>query len=373
MTEEQFSRIFRIMINKRILALVWLVLMLYAALQAALVVRGGNSTFFGVFIGTAFNEHVRLGLFLACRWLIMRHLHSWHWWWQLPAYFLMVALLSMALFGVTIGILALLQQWRAVESILATGQWIILQHILENGIGLAFIVLAEYRREIRDREERERELRHLNTQMELAALRSQLNPHFLFNALNAVNALVGVQPEKARTVLETLAELLRYSLESDKRDFVSLREELDFVQKYLSIEQERFGKRLQISINIDETLAEARVPPILIQPLVENAVKHGISPKAVGGTVSVTVRRDASANANADGKRLWVEVSDDGVGMKTNKLSNHQTSIGIGLANTDARLRKLYGEESKLNVESTENGVTVSFSMPLISQNHLSK
>jgi LytS/YehU family sensor histidine kinase len=343
------------MINKRILALVWLVLMLYAALQAALVVRGGNSTFFGVFIGTAFNEHVRLGLFLACRWLIMRHLHSWHWWWQIPAYFLMVVLLSIALFGVTIGMLVLLQQGRAVE----------------NGIGLAFIVLAEYRREIREREERERELKHLNTQMELAALRSQLNPHFLFNALNAVNALVGVQPEKARIVLETLAELLRYSLESDKRDFVSLREELDFVQKYLSIEQERFGKRLHISIDIDETLGEARVPPILIQPLVENAVKHGISPKAVGGTVSVTVRSDASANA--EGKRLWVEVSDDGVGMKTNKLGNHEPSIGIGLANTDARLRKLYGEESKLNVESTENGVTVSFSMPLISQNHLSK
>jgi LytS/YehU family sensor histidine kinase len=281
----------------------------------------------------------------------------------------MVMLLSMALFGVTIGMLVLLQQPRAVENILSTGQWIILQHILENGIGLAFIVLAEYRREIGEREERERELRHLNTQMELAALRSQLNPHFLFNALNAINALVGVQPEKARTVLETLAELLRYSLESDKRDFVSLREELDFVQKYLSIEQERFGKRLQISIDIDETLGEARVPPILIQPLVENAVKHGISPKAVGGTVSVTVRSDASANA--DGKRLWVEVSDDGVGMKTNKLSNHAPSIGIGLANTDARLRKLYGEESKLNVESTENGVTVSFSMPLISQHHL--
>ncbi len=349
------------MINKRILALVWLVLMLYAALQAAFVVRGGNGTFVGVFIGTAFNEHVRLGLFLACRWLIMRHLHSWHWWWQLPAYFLMVMLLSMALFSVTIGMLVLLQQARAVENILSTGQWIVLQHILENGIGLAFIVLAEYRREIREREERERELRHLNTQMELAALRSQLNPHFLFNAL------VGVQPEKARIVLETLAELLRYSLESDKRDFVSLREELDFVQKYLSIEQERFGKRLRISIDIDETLGEARVPPILIQPLVENAVKHGISPKAVGGTVSVTVRLDASASA--DGKRLWVEVSDDGVGMKTNKLSNHAPSIGIGLANTDARLRKLYGEESKLNVESTENGVTVRFSMPLTSQN----
>lgn len=357
------------MINKRILALVWLVLMLYAALQAALIVSVGNSTFFGVFIGTALNEHVRLGLFLACRWLIMRHLHSWHWWWQLPAYFLMIMLLSMALFGVTIGTLVLLQQARAVENILATGQWIILQHILENGIGLAFIVLAEYRREIREREERERELRHLNTQMELAALRSQLNPHFLFNALNAVNALVGVQPEKARTVLETLAELLRYSLESDKRDFVSLREELDFAQKYLSIEQERFGKRLQISIDIDETLGEARVPPILIQPLVENAVKHGISPKAVGGTVSVIVRSDASA----DEKRLWVEVRDDGVGIKTNKPSNHEPSIGLGLANTDARLRKLYGEESKLNVESTENGVTVSFSMPLNSQNHLSK
>ena len=148
---------------------------------------------------------------------------------------------------------------------------------------------------------------------------------------------------------------------------MSLREEVDFVRKYLSIEQERFGKRLHINIDIDETLGEARVPPILIQPLVENAVKHGISPKAVGGTVSVTVLQDA------DEKRLWVEVSDDGVGIEANKRRRNAPSIGIGLANTDARLRKLYGEESKLKVESTENGVTVKFSIPLVSHNHPSQ
>lgn len=352
------------MVNNRILALVWLALMLYATLQAALIVRAGDAPFWGVLFGTALNEHVRLGVMLVYWWFITRHVRVWRWWWQIVACCLMVTFLSLLLYSVSLGSLYVLRQQRALENILETGQWIVLQHILENAIGLAIIVLVQYRREIREREERERELRLLNTQMELASLRAQLNPHFLFNALNAVNALVGVEPERARTVLETLADLLRYSLESDKKDFVRLQDELDFVRKYLFIEQERFGKRLQTSINALETTLDARVPPMLIQPLVENAVKHGIAPKAVGGMVSVQVCTDETM------KRLCVQVSDDGVGMGGSNANNHAPSTGIGLANTDARLRKLFGDDAALNMQSTENGVTVSFSIPLTLQTH---
>jgi two-component system, LytTR family, sensor kinase len=252
-------------------------------------------------------------------------------------------------------------------SIWSNKHWIFLQNFLENALIIAGFVVAQYRREIKHREERERELRLLNTQMELAALRSQLNPHFLFNALNAVNALVGVNPEQARRVLEMLADLLRYTLETGKQDVVSLSEELEFVRKYLAIEQERFGKRLQTRIEADDALLDAHIPPMLIQPLVENAVKHGISPKAIGGTVTVRVF------AESGGGRLCVEVSDDGIGMKAMNISKIQYSTGIGLANTDARLQKLFGVESALHIESSENGVTVSFSIPLALQTQPSK
>lgn len=350
------------MITKRTIAIIWLALMLYAALQTALIVRGGSATFMGVFIGSAINEHIRLFSLLGCMWLITYRLHSWHWWWQVPIYCLMAALLSLMLWGMSVGMLFALGQTRSAESVLGLSQWILLQHLLENGVCLAVIVLVQYRREIRQREERERELRLLNTQMELAALRAQLNPHFLFNALNAVNSLVVTDPERARTVLETLADLLRYSLESDRRETVRLGDELDFVRKYLSIEQERFGKRLQTSIEASEALWDAPIPPILIQPLVENAVKHGVAPKAAGGTVSVIVRTDAA------GKRLCVEIHDDGVGMNHSTNQHQAHSTGIGLANTDARLRKLFGEDSALNVQSTEHGTTVIFSLPIHGQ-----
>ena len=184
--------------------------MLYAVLQAALVVRSGNAPFLPVLIGVVLNEHLRLAFLLACWWLLNNRFHTLHIWQQILSYGAMALVLGLIQFGGTFGLTYFTAPETASANITKNAQWIILQSVLENGVILASMVLVQYRREIREREERERELRHLNTQMELAALRSQLNPHFLFNALNAVNALVGVQPEKARTVLETLAELLRY-------------------------------------------------------------------------------------------------------------------------------------------------------------------
>ncbi len=346
------------MIPQRTIASIWLALMFYAVLQSSLVVRAGNAPFVPVLIGTVLNEHLRLALLLGCWWLLNNRLHTWQLWQQIVSYGLMALVLGFMQFGGSYGLTYFMAPGAALGSIVKNAQWIVLQSVLENGIILASMVLVQYRREIKRREERERELRLLNTQMELAALRAQINPHFLFNALNTVNALVGANPEQARHVLEMLADLLRYTLESDKRDVVSLSEELDFVRKYLAIEQERFGKRLQTRIESDETLLDAHIPPMLIQPLVENAVKHGVSPKAVGGTVTVRVFKEA------DSTRLCVEVADDGVGMKAVKNIHGGASTGIGLANTDARLQKLFGEESALYIESSEHGVTARFSVP---------
>jgi LytS/YehU family sensor histidine kinase len=236
----------------------------------------------------------------------------------------------------------------------------LLQNVLENALIIAGFVVARYRREFKEQEERERELRHLNTQMELAALRAQLNPHFLFNALNVVNALVGANPDEARRVLETLSDLLRYTLESDKREMVRLQEELDFVQKYLSIEQSRFGKRLQYRIEADESLLDTLIPPMLLQPLVENAVKHGISPKASGGEVCVIIAREEA------GRGVSVEIRDNGVGLQhsTHAHSVHTHSTGIGLTNVNSRLQKLFGEKSLLDVRDSSDGVRVCFYIP---------
>jgi two-component system, LytTR family, sensor kinase len=348
------------MIPKRTFLLIWLALMLYAAFQAVLVVRSGNTSFLGVFIGNALTEHVRLGLIVLLLFLAKYHLKALPRGYQVCIYGVWIGIATAAHYGGTIGLVLVWGTNQAFTNILANTQWIVVQYLLEN----AFIVLAtiafHYQREAQEREERERELRLLNTQMELSALRAQLNPHFLFNALNAVNALVGANPEQARRVLEMLADVLRYTLRSSLQDFVSLREELDFVRIYLAIEQERFGKRLQTLIEVDETLMDAAVAPMLIQPLVENAVNHGIAPKADGGTVTVRVR----AIEDAGNQRLCVEVSDDGVGMSGNKTDNHTPSTGIGLANTDARLHKLFGDLSALHIASSDYGLTVTFSIP---------
>mgnify|MGYP002784536025 CR=1 FL=1 len=283
-------------------------------------------------------------------------MHHWHIGRQILGYAIWVHITSMLLIGANLGVIFAWGRMEALQSIWNNKHWIFLQNVLENSLLIAGFVVMRFRHEIKEREERERELRHLNTQMELAALRAQLNPHFLFNALNTVNALVGADPDEARRVLEMLSDLLRYTLESDKREMVSLQEELDFVQKYLSIEQARFGKRLQYYIEVDDTLFGALIPPMLLQPLVENAVKHGISPKASGGEVRVSIVRDKT------GKDLEIEVHDNGVGIQPN---SHAQSTGIGLANVNSRLQKLFGEHLSFDVHDNKNGVSVRFSLPL--------
>lgn len=346
------------MMTKRSIFLLWCGLMLYAAVQAVLVAKSGSATFWGVFIYNVISENLRVvGVWAMLRfsWHTMQH---WHAGQQIAAYTAWVLVTAIALIGANMGTVFAWGRKAAFASMWSNVHWMLLQNVLENGLIIAGFVVMRFRREIKEQKERERELRHLNTQMELAALRAQLNPHFLFNALNVVNALVGANPDEARRVLETLSDLLRYTLESDKRELVLLREELEFVRKYLSIEQARFGKRLQYNIEVDETLLDTFIPPMLLQPLVENAVKHGISPKASGGEVCVGIHRDSA------GKRLSVEVCDNGVGLN-HTMNAHST--GIGLANMTARLQKLFGETSALKIQNigNGNGVAVSFAVPI--------
>lgn len=327
--------------------------MLYSALQSLLVAKSGSAPFWGVFAYNVISENLRFASIYAVLWWSQKHKHDWRSGQQLLLYGIWVLITTGILIGSNVGILQILGRSEAVRSIWHNKHWIFLQNVLENSLIIAGFMVIRYRQEII---EREQELRHLNTQMELAALKAQINPHFLFNALNAVNALVGANPDEARRVLEMLSDLLRYTLESDKREMVRLQEELDFVRKYLSIEQARFGKRLQYRIETDETILGEMIPPMLLQPLVENAVKHGISPKASGGEVCICIVRDEAK------KNLEVEVRDNGVGIQPN---SHVQSTGIGLANVNSRLQKLFGEKASFEIQEISNGVSVRFSLPL--------
>jgi signal transduction histidine kinase len=205
---------------------------------------------------------------------------------------------------------------------------------------------------------RERELRATQLEAELAhsqlqRLKMQLQPHFLFNALNAISTLIETDPEGADRMLSQLASLLRESLRGDAPHEVSLREELSFLDRYLEIEKTRFADRLQVSFEIDPDILDARVPSLLLQPLVENAIRHGVSRRAGGGRVDVRAWRENGS--------LRLEVRDDGPGFPETVFE----SAGIGLVNTRARLERLHGGDYRFELANRpEGGALASVRLP---------
>jgi two-component system LytT family sensor kinase len=198
---------------------------------------------------------------------------------------------------------------------------------------------------------RERELQTMQLQRELSdarleALRMQLNPHFLFNTLHAISALIHENPEAADRVLARLSELLRLSLDQSKPQEVPLSEELAFLDRYLEIEQTRFSDRLKIEKEIAPDTREALVPYLILQPLVENAIRHGIEPREDEGKLAIRARRNNGS--------LELQVIDNGAGIPQN--GNDPVREGIGLSNTRSRLRHLYGEKSLLELRSAQGG-----------------
>jgi Putative regulator of cell autolysis len=191
-----------------------------------------------------------------------------------------------------------------------------------------------------------------NKEMQISLLKSQINPHFLFNTLNSISTLVHSSKEQARKVITQLSDVFRYALDSHGEEMVSLIQEIDFIENYIRIQQVRFGERLRFQKDVDPTCFLIKIPPMILQPLVENSVKYGISPKADGGTISLTVRRSGSI--------IFFEVKDDGLGSNAKKVMDGSSS-GIGMSNTDLRLKSYFGPQSGLRVRATEKGYSVSF------------
>ena len=200
-------------------------------------------------------------------------------------------------------------------------------------------------------EEQER----LLMQARLDALTSQINPHFLFNTLNSVSALIRTNPQEARGVVLKLSRILRRRLRHHD-NFASLRDELEFINDYLSIEITRFGDKLRFVENIDPDTLDMLVPSMLLQPLVENSVKHGLASKVEGGQITIETHRIAN--------RLQVIIQDDGVGIPEEKLATLLRE-GIGVSNVTERLKVLFGTDYKMWIDSQAGrGTRISIEVP---------
>ena len=200
---------------------------------------------------------------------------------------------------------------------------------------------------------REAVLQQQVTEAELRALRAQVNPHFLFNSLNSIANLVVTNPEQAETMTLRLARVFRHVLANSARPLISLHEEIDFLETYLQIEEARFGSRLQVTIAVDPAVAMEQIPSLVLQPIVENALKHGLGPKLGPGHLWIT--------AEADGNQVRLRVEDDGVGPAIGVLKlngSNGRSNGVGLENVAQRLNALYQDQGRMTLEVRQAGGT---------------
>lgn len=210
---------------------------------------------------------------------------------------------------------------------------------------------------------REQEISKLATEAELTTLRAQLNPHFLFNALTTLGYLIQTTPDKAFETLMRLTGLLRGVLRRSSGEFASIGEEIELIKAYLDIEKTRFEERLEIKINCPKELENIRIPSLLIQPLVENAIKHGITPSKRGGEVSIKIGK-LPFNEIDEIEQIKIIVQDSGMGVNEFDLARGRKK-GIGLANIERRLKCHYSDEAIMTIKSEMGfGTTVEIILP---------
>ena len=220
---------------------------------------------------------------------------------------------------------------------------------------VGFTYAMGYHREVQQRAVREAQLQTSLMEARIKTLEAELHPHFLFNTLHAISTLVHTKPDAADRMISRLSDLLRLTFDRSGAARVPLQEELEFLQKYLEIEQTRFQDRLSVRFDIDPATLDAEVPRLILQPIVENAIKHGVSPRSGPGLVEIA--------SGVDAGRLWLEVRDNGVGLSGSARSQFRS--GVGLANTRDRLECLYGEAQRLDFTEGNSGLTVRIALPL--------
>ena len=231
------------------------------------------------------------------------------------------------------------------------GRFRFLNHFIIYLAVLATGFAREYFLRDRRRQQHAAQLQAQLAEAKLDALRMQINPHFLFNTLHAVSALVERDPAGVRRMIARLSELLRYTIDSHATDEVTVREELDFLRRYIEIMEIRFQGRLQVVFDVAPRAADALVPNLILQPLVENALEHGVSRASEEGRIGIAAR--------VEGERLILAVQDNGPGLAPDQ------EAGVGLANTRARLAQLYGDDASLRLTNAEPaGVLATITVP---------
>ncbi len=196
------------------------------------------------------------------------------------------------------------------------------------------------------------QLQASKTEFELQSLKAQMNPHFMFNSMNSIRALVDEDPEKAKKAITLLSVILRSNLTLGKKQTIPLKEEVDLVEKYLVIEKIRFEERLRVTIQVDPEMMQQEIPPFMLQTMVENAVKHGISKQVEGGELEIRI------SGNTDHMEVLI--------TNTGQYSPNHQGEGIGLINTRKRLQLLYGEKAQISLTSADNKVTIRLYIPII-------
>jgi two-component system, LytTR family, sensor kinase len=232
-----------------------------------------------------------------------------------------------------------------------TLRWIIYNSSENYGIYGLLVLLNQvfrYYRRFREGELRASLLQTQLTRAELEALKMQLQPHFLFNTLHSISALLHRDPEAADRMIARLGDFLRLTLENSGAQEVSLRKELEFLTCYLEIERVRFQDRLTTSVEVDPSTLDSRVPNLILQPIVENALRHGIAQTRGPGRVEISARRENGT--------LLIRVRDNGPGLKAITRPDDGLKGGLGLSNTRARLEQLYGAAHRLELENAPGG-----------------
>ena len=323
----------------------------YAVLFSISIKAAGQGPFWDVLGGQVIANLVLLALTMPAWWLVFRGMDSNSWWVRILAHLLYAPLYGwLGIEGFLIFARTVIPDPVVYDSIVAAYPFIFGTNITLYVIHFSILHAIRAITRLRYQQKKASELLALARESELAALKAQLNPHFLFNTLNSISALAGDDPEATRRMIRKLAEMLRYAIDSSKRDVVSLEEEIDFTKAYLAIEQYRMGDRLQVDWNIDEQALEEIVPPILIQPLVENAIKHGISVRESGGLISISVFLNQG--------KMDIEVKDNGIGPSFDWENNSVN--GIGIANTKMRLEKRFGTEASFSAGPNPTGGFIS-------------
>ena len=315
------------------------------------IVRGfGYSTLAGIGIGLIFGYVMPLSYFFAIAWCLGFAYTIWIFQSLVETYLYprferftrgkkLACQMSTSLFAYLLG--WLLPMWIG-SAILGFSFFMgeVLRWLLIFIVGVLIIhsllQLVRFYRELRDKDVIEERLKTLAAQAELKALKSQINPHFLFNTLNTISSLISTDRQKAEEAVEKLAEVFRYALNATDKEFMTLKDELDFVRTYLDLEKIRFGERLKLRKSIHPDTLDVLTPSLILQPLVENAIKHGIDRETGKVNLNIVARKDKKVSV--------IEVKDEGPGF-------HPKEMGTGLKLVSERLIKLYGREYGLFIK----------------------